>query len=130
MENELRNTVSALGNYNNIPTEITSLASVVTMISGLTITKTADKTVWADGVLTYTITLNNQATESYTSPVITDIIDISLVDLVQDSITIDSVKATTEEYSYDQQTGTLKVNLQDIAPTSSKTITFQVTKKA
>lgn len=32
METELTNTVSALGNYNNIPTIVTSLASVVTLI--------------------------------------------------------------------------------------------------
>lgn len=32
MEAELTNTVSALGNYNNIPTTVTSLASVVTLI--------------------------------------------------------------------------------------------------
>lgn len=32
METELTNTVSALGNYNNIPTTVTSLASVVTFI--------------------------------------------------------------------------------------------------
>lgn len=32
MERELTNTVSALGNYNNIPTTVTSLASVVTLI--------------------------------------------------------------------------------------------------
>lgn len=32
MDTELTNTVSALGNYNNIPTTVTSLASVVTLI--------------------------------------------------------------------------------------------------
>lgn len=83
METELTNTVKAVGNYNNIPTSITSDALVVTMISGLTITKTADKSIWADGTLKYTITINNQSTQSYTSPIITDIIDTSLVLLRQ-----------------------------------------------
>ncbi len=32
MDTELTNAVSALGNYNNIPTTVTSLASVVTLI--------------------------------------------------------------------------------------------------
>lgn len=89
METELTNTVKAVGNYNNIPTSITSDALVVTMISGLTITKTADKSIWADGALTYTITINNQSTQSYTSPVITDIIDTRLVTFTPDSVTID-----------------------------------------
>lgn len=46
METELSNTVRAVGNYNDVPTSITSAVSVVTMISGLTITKTADKPVF------------------------------------------------------------------------------------
>lgn len=129
METTLNNTVSAVGNYNSIPTSITSLASVVTMISGLTITKTADKEVWADGLLTYTIVLDNEATETYTSPVVTDKIDTSLVTFVTGSVTIDGVEATSSEYTYEESTGTLTVNLTDIAPSSKKTITFQVTKK-
>lgn len=129
METTLNNTVSAVGNYNSIPTSITSLASVVTMISGLTITKTADKEVWADGLLTYTIVLDNEATETYTSPVVTDKIDTSLVTFVVGSVTIDGVEATSSEYTYEESTGTLTVNLTDIAPSSKKTITFQVTKK-
>lgn len=129
METTLNNTVSAVGNYNSIPTSITSLASVVTMISGLTITKTADKEVWADGLLTYTIVLDNEATETYTSPVVTDKIDTSLVTFVTGSVTIDGVEATSSEYTYEESTGTLTINLTDIAPSSKKTITFQVTKK-
>lgn len=130
METELTNTVKTVGNYNNIPTSITSDALVVTMISGLTITKTADKSIWADGALTYTITINNQSTQSYTSPVITDIIDTRLVTFTPDSVTIDGVKATEDQYSYDTGTSTLTINLDDIVPTETKTITFQVTKKA
>ncbi len=127
METELSNTVSAVGNYNEIPTSITSLASVVTMISGLTITKEADKPIWADGLLTYTITVDNQATETYTSPVVSDVINTTLVDFVVDSVTIDGVAATSSEYEYTG--GTLTVKLTDIGPSSSKKITFQVKKK-
>ena len=61
METELTNTTTAVGNYNSIRTAITSTASVVTMVDGLTITKTADKPVWADGDLTYTIVIENEA---------------------------------------------------------------------
>ena len=46
MEKELNNTVSAVGNYNNIRTAISSENLAVTMIDGLDITKTADKQVW------------------------------------------------------------------------------------
>lgn len=129
METQLTNTASVLGSYNNVPTAISSQALVVSMIDGLTVTKTADKMIWADGVLTYTIVVDNQATEAYTTPIITDILDTTLVSFVEDSVMIEGVKAEASEYSYDEATGTLKINLTDIAPTEKKTVTFQVTKK-
>ena len=129
METELSNVVSALGNYNSIPTSITSDAVLVTMISGLTITKSADKTVWADGNLTYTIKIDNQTNETYTDPVLTDILNGTLVTFVDESVTIDGVKASESEYSYESGTSTLTVTLADIPAGGSKTVTFQVTKK-
>ena len=83
MEKELRNTVGAKGNYNSIPTAITSVASVVTMVEGLSITKTADKLVWADGELTYTIAITNDADQTYENVVVTDVLDTTLVELIQ-----------------------------------------------
>lgn len=130
METELSNTVSALGSYNSIPTSITSDAVLVTMISGLTITKSADKTVWADGALTYTIKIDNQAAETYTAPVVTDILNGTLVTFVDGSVTIDGTAATSSEYNFESGTNTLTVTLTDIPAGGSKTITFQVTKKA
>ena len=127
---DLSNTVSVLGNYNNIPTEINSEAVVVSMIDGLTVTKTADKMVWADGLLTYTIVINNKADLSYTTPVITDILDTTKVGFVNESVTINGVKAETSKYTYEESTGKLTINLDDITATGSTTITFQVSKKA
>ena len=127
MEKELRNTVGAKGNYNSIPTSITSVASVVTMVEGLSITKTADKLVWEDGELTYTIVITNDADQTYENVVVTDILNTTLVELVDKSVTIDSVQATTGEYEYND--GTLTVNINDIVASESKTVTFKVTKK-
>ena len=122
--------MSVLGNYNNIPTEINSEAVVVSMIDGLTVTKTADKMVWADGLLTYTIVINNKADLSYTTPVITDILDTTKVGFVNESVTIDGVKVENSKYTYEESTGTLTITLDDIEATGSTTITFQVSKKA
>lgn len=130
MEPELSNVVTALGNYNGVSTSISSEANLVTMIGGLTIVKNADKTVWADGTLTYTITINNQTSVAYTTPVITDVLDGNLVTFVNDSVTIDGAKAESSQYNYDTSTNTLTVTLEDLASSSSKAITFQVTKKA
>lgn len=129
METELSNTVRAVGNYNDVPTSITSTVSVVTMISGLTITKTADKPVWADGNLTYSIVINNQAEKDYVTPEITDVLD-TLIDFVPESVTIDGVQAETSSYSYNEGTKTLTINLDDITAGKSKTVTFQVKKKS
>lgn len=129
METILSNTVSALGNYNDVPTAMASEAVLVTLLDGLKITKTADKPVWADGVLTYTIVLTNDETKPYTAPVVTDIIDNTLVDFISGSIMIEGVAATDDQYSYNENTHTLTVLLDDIAATSTRTITFQVKKK-
>lgn len=129
METILSNTVSALGNYNDVPTAMASEAVLVTLLDGLKITKTADKPVWADGVLTYTIVLTNDETKPYTAPVVTDIIDNTLVDFISGSVMIEGVAATDNQYSYNENTHTLTILLDDIAATSTRTITFQVKKK-
>lgn len=129
MEKILSNTVKAVGNYNDIPTSITSAATVVTMISGLTITKTADKQVWADGNLTYTIIIENKSDNSYNTPEIKDVLDENLIEFVQDSVTIDGQKASSSDYEFDSSTSTLTINLTDIAVSTSKTVTFEVSKK-
>ncbi len=129
METILSNTVSALGNYNDVPTAMASEVVLVTLLDGLKITKTADKPVWADGVLTYTIVLTNDETKPYTAPVVTDIIDNTLVDFISGSVMIEGVAATDDQYSYNENTHTLTVLLDDIAATSTRTITFQVKKK-
>ena len=129
METELSNTASVAGNYNNIPTSVTSLVSVVTMIDGLTITKNTDKKIWADGDLTYTIVISNNALKTYEEPVITDVLDNNLIQFVDGSVTIDGASATEQEYQFDSSNGTLTVKLSDIDVSSSKTITFKVRKK-
>lgn len=129
MENILNNTAVVVGNYNDVPTTLTSEVSVVTLVKGLSIVKSADKEVWADGELTYTITVDNQTTVDFKAPVITDVLDGTLVSFVADSVTIDGVKATEEQYTYNEENNTLTVNLSDIAPSGTKTVTFQVSQK-
>lgn len=129
METQLNNTTVIVGNYNEIPVSVSSQALVVTMIDGLTVTKTADKPVWADGYLTYTIEVDNQTTKDYTSPVVTDVLDSSLITFVNGSVSVNGEKLEESKYSYNEGTGTLTINLSDILPSSKATITFQVAKK-
>lgn len=123
----LSNQVTAEGTYNNIPTSMTSNVSVVNLISGLTLEKSADKTNWVDGPLTYTIDVDNQTNVEYTTPVITDIIDTNLVTLLENSIMINDVQATPDQYTYTD--GTLKITLPTVSANTKTTIKFSVQKK-
>lgn len=128
METQLTNAVSVEGNYNDVPLSITSDVLVVTMLNGLTVTKKADKMMWADGNLTYTIVVTNDAEETFTTPIITDNLDKNLITFVNGSVTIDGNSASSDKYNYDESTGKLTINLEDITASSSRTITFQVKK--
>lgn len=129
METELSNTATVLGNYNSIPTEITTQALVVTMVTGLTVTKTANKMVWSGGNLMYTIEVNNQTETVYTSPVITDILNPNLIKLVENTIKVDGTLLEASQYNYEEDSGKLTINLPNIEATTKKTVTFEVSKK-
>ena len=127
--NELNNTATSVGTYNNIPTALTSNTSVVNLVEGLTLEKEADKTNWVDGNLKYTITIKNEADKDYVTPKVTDIIDTDKVEFVKGSVTINGVSASEQQYNYEEASHTLTINLDTITPSSSSTITFLVTKK-
>lgn len=38
---------------------------------------------WTNGILTYTTVINNQTDVTYVKPIVTDIIDTSLVEFIQ-----------------------------------------------
>lgn len=127
--NELNNTATSVGNYNNISTALTSNTSVVNIIEGLTLIKEADKTNWSGGNLKYTITVNNQTDKTYEKPVITDVIDTDLVEFINGSVIINGIEASTSQYRYNNDTHTLSVDLDDVTPSSISTLTFLVKKK-
>ncbi len=129
METELTNTATVLGEYNSIPTEISTTAIVVTILEGLTVTKSADKPIWIEGNLTYTVEINNETTKAYTSPVITDILDPTLITLVAGTIKVDDTVLEESQYTYEEDTGKLTITVPDIAAQSKKAITFEVSKK-
>ena len=130
MDSKLSNTANVTGTYNSLPTSITSEAIVVALINNITITKTADKQSWGTGPLTYTITVDNKEDSNFENPIITDVIDTSLVTFVDGSVTINGAKAENSEYNYDSSTNTLTVNLPTMSGPSTSVVTFQVTKNS
>lgn len=124
---KLSNIDTITDNYDSIATALSSEAVITSLISGLTIVKTADKENWASGYLTYTITVTNNAEKPFESPKITDTLEPSLITLVENSV---KEGETTKEYDYDATTGVLSVQLETIDVGQSAEITFQVQKKS
>lgn len=122
---KLSNIANVTGNYDSIPTTLTSEAVITEMIAGLTIVKVSDKQNWASGNLTYTITITNGAENAFENPVITDILDPALIKLVEDSVEVDGKKV---QYTYNDVTGELSITLETIEKEASAVITFQVQK--
>lgn len=124
---QLTNTAISNGNYNNIPTTLTSSTSIVNLIEGLSISIEPNKKNWTDGFLTYQITIENQTELPYENSVITDELDTSLIEFVEDSVMINDVKATTSQYEYN--TNTLTINLGTVEAHQTGIAKFSVKKK-
>lgn len=125
MDTNITNIANVAGTYNSLPTTLTSEAVVTPMTDGLTVTKIANKQMWADNNLTYTITIANTSALPFESITFTDIIDPTLATLVEDSVTIDG---STVAYTFDDVTGTLTVTVPDIEAADSAVIGFQIAK--
>jgi len=121
----LSNIANVTGDYDAIPTTLTSETVITEMIAGLTIVKTADKQNCASGNLAYTVTISNSAENPFEKPTFTDTLNPLLISLVENSV---KVNGTDANYTYDSETGLLTVELETIAKDGSTEITFQVQK--
>lgn len=81
--------------------------------------------VWSDGNLTSKLEVNNQTENAYISPVVTDILNPDLIKLVDNTIKIDGTLIDESEYTYDESTGKLTINLPTIN-SKEETVTFEV----
>ena len=124
---KLSNIANVTGTYDSVATALSSEAVITSMITGLTIVKTADKQNWASGYLTYTVTITNNAENPFETPKITDILDPTLISLVENSVKIGEKDAV---YDYDSTTGELSISLETIPVGETSVITFQVQKKS
>ena len=124
----LTSQAGSMGSYDGQDLALNSNTVSVTMTSGLSLTMTTDQAVWADGYLTYTVVLaNTSGSFPYVAPVVTTVLDPTLVTLVAGSVVLDSVSLVLDtDYTFDEVTGTLTVNFDDVAIGNSSTLTFQV----
>lgn len=122
----LVNSVSVNGTYDAEPLILTSNTVVTQIISGITVQKSADKDRWAEGELTYSITIANNADNSFETPKIVDVLNPDLIKLVPNSV---KVNGTDAQYTYDESVGNLTVDIATIAVGASSVITFRVQQK-
>ena len=122
----LTNNANISGTYDSSPLTLESNTVTTQLISGITIQKSADKQNWLSGDLTYTITIQNNADSNLDSPVLTDVLNPDLIKLVENSVQVDGA---IKQYTYEESTGTLTVNLNNIDVGNTATITFRVQKK-
>lgn len=126
METILENNADIIGSSNNIPLKLTTNVSV-NLVSGLEVTISADKKYWADGNLTYTIVLTNNSEYLYENPIITDVLDTTLITLVENSLKIDDT--IYSNYSFESSNGMLTINMENLNINETKKITFEVQRK-
>lgn len=122
----LTNNANISGTYDSSPLTLESNTVTTQLISGITIQKSVDKQNWLSGDLTYTITIQNNADSNLDSPVLTDILNPDLIKLVENSVQVDGA---IKQYTYEELSGTLTVNLDNIDVGNTATITFRVQKK-
>ncbi len=125
----LTNKASVNANYGDEQTPINFTSNLVTttIVQGLTVTKTADKSFWVDGPLLYTIEVNNESGSTISGCKITDTLDTALVTFDNDfGVKIDNVQNSNFKY----ESGTLTVDLPSLNDGQKSTITFQVAKNS
>ena len=122
----LSNSASVTGTYETGALTLTSNVVTTEIVNGITIVKAADKEKWSTGELTYTITIENNAQNTLESPTVVDILDPTLVKLVDNSVKVNSSDA---QYTYEEATGTLSINLEDMRVGTTSVITFRVLQK-
>lgn len=122
----LVNSASVSGTYNLSPLSIQSNTVITKIVSGLTVKKEVDKQEWIEGNLTYTITVQNNAENSFVSPVLVDVLDPNLVKLEENSVQVNGVNTN---YTYEEASGKLSINLEEITVGGTSVITFRVQQK-
>lgn len=126
-ETKVVNQADITATYGDTLTPISFSSNLVTttIVDGLTVEKSADKTYWVDGPLTYTIVVTNNSGISLSGGTLTDTLDTSRVSFdVEYGVYIDDSKSSNFEYT----APTLTVTLPSLDDSKTATIKFRVTK--
>ena len=103
-----------------------SIPEVKALYPTLILTKSTPEFIATMWVPTINLKLDNQDTDVFKSPIITDTIDILNFTLDETSITINGDLADPSQFNYDAATGKLEIYLTDLQPSTSSGIRYNM----
>ena len=125
--NTVLNNFLVTGKINNLDTTITSnIISVEIPSSPLSISKLANKNIWSDGILKYSIIITNNSNSNIINGIFKDVINPKYANVIPSSVL---VNGSTLPFTYNKATGQLEINNLNINANEIVTITYSVSKK-
>lgn len=125
--NTILNNFLVTGKINNLDTTITSnIISVEVPSSQLSISKLANKNIWSDGILKYSITITNNSNSNIINGTFKDVINPKYANVIPSSVLVNN---SSYQFTYNKVTGQLEINNLNINANEIVTITYSVSKK-
>lgn len=123
--NTILNNFLVTGKINNLDTIITSnIISVEVPSSPLSISKLANKNIWSDGILKYSITITNNSNSNIINGTFKDVINPKYANVIPSSVLVNN---SSYPFTYNKATGQLEINNLNI--NEIVTVTYSVSKK-
>ena len=125
--NTILNNFLVTGKINNLDTTITSnIISVEVPSSQLSISKLANKNIWSDGILKYSITITNNSNSNIINGTFKDVINPKYANVIPSSVLVNN---NSYPFTYNKATGKLEINNLNINVNEIVTVTYSVSKK-
>ena len=106
--NTILNNFLVTGKINNLDTTITSnIISVEVPSSQLSISKLANKNIWSDGILKYSITITNNSNSNIINGTFKDVINPKYANVIPSSVLVNN---SSYPFTYNKATGQLEIN--------------------
>lgn len=140
MNRELINIANIKGTLNGNSVNINSNETITELPDVYSINMYADREIWSDGLLTYTVIIRN-ITNIPLNPiaffmVIPDISNVTInlnttiVALDESTITVDDHSINPDDYIYNEDTGSLSIRFPTLKPGAELKVIFKVNKKS
>ena len=119
--NTILNNFLVTGKINNLDTTITSnIISVEVPSSQLSISKLANKNIWSDGILKYSITITNNSNSNIINGTFKDVINPKYANVIPSSVLVNN---NSYPFTYNKATGQLEINNLNINVNEIVTVT-------